>query len=228
MLLLIMAYGNHLRLIEKDVSRHKSGVGEKACVYVVGILAALVLELSHTGELAEHGVAVKYPAKLGVAGNVALNEENVLFGVKSCGDVERKGLVCSAAKLCGVLANGDSVLVNDAVVAAILLGELLEVLEGAEIVTYSKLTGGLNSGKYDFFIFIHCDTSLEKTNSHTIILYLKFPVKTFGRQIITVKPKRLTKAVFGPLQVFWYYSLCAAIVRDLRDLFLQISINPIS
>jgi hypothetical protein len=86
------------------------------------MLCALVLELSHTGELAEHGKAVEHPSKLGVGGDVGLNVECVLFGVKTAGNVEGEGLVGTATEVGGNLTDGDCVLVYDAVKGLIFLG----------------------------------------------------------------------------------------------------------
>ena len=67
----------------------RAGIGEEAGVDVVGVLGGLVLELGHTGELAEHGVAVQHPAQLGVGGHVGLDEQHVLLRVQAAGDVGR-------------------------------------------------------------------------------------------------------------------------------------------
>ena len=78
-------------------------------------------------------------------GDVRLNVERVLLGVKTAGDVEREGLVGAAAKLGGYLTNRDSVLVDYAVEAFIFFRIRLEVLYRAEVVTDSEVSARLNS-----------------------------------------------------------------------------------
>ena len=79
-------------------------------------------------------------------GDVGLNVKGVLFGVKTAGDVEREGLISTAAKLRGHLTNGDRVLVDDAVEAFILLGVDGEVLDRSEVVSNRKVSARLNAG----------------------------------------------------------------------------------
>ena len=87
-------------------------------------LARLVLKLGHTGELAEHGVAVEHPAQLGVGGHMALDEERVLFRVQAAGDVLRELLEGAAAQVGGVLPHGDGVQVGHEIIAVKALGAL--------------------------------------------------------------------------------------------------------
>ena len=155
MLLLVDADGDELGLIEQDIRHHEGRVGEEAGVDVVGVLRALVLELGHAGELAEHGVAVDDPAELGVRGDVTLHEEGVLFGIEAAGDVEGEGLVGAAAQIGRDLAHGDRVLVDDAVIAVIRVGEVGEIADRAEVVSDREDARGLHAGENDFLVFVH-------------------------------------------------------------------------
>ena len=83
MLLLVDTYGNNVGLVEENVRCHKGGVGEQTCVYVLRVLLTLILELCHSGKLAEHGIAIQHPAQLCVCGNVGLHEECILFFIKT-------------------------------------------------------------------------------------------------------------------------------------------------
>ena len=158
MLLLVDADRNYVGLIKQDIRCHKNGVGEKSCVYVVCVLCALVLELSHSRELAEHSEAVEDPSKLGVLVNVRLNVESVLLGIKSASHIERERLVGPAAKLCGDLTHGYRVLVDYAVKALILFGVGREILDRSEVISYSEISAGLNARVGDLFILKHIDS----------------------------------------------------------------------
>ena len=89
MLLLVLPDGNIVRLIQQDVCRHQSGIGKETAVDVLGVFGAFVLELGHTAEFAEHGVAVEDPAEFGVFMNMALDEEGVLLRVQAARDILR-------------------------------------------------------------------------------------------------------------------------------------------
>ena len=119
------------------------------------MLLALILELSHTGELAEHCIAIEHPAKLRVCGHVGLNEECILFWIKTARHIECEGLVGSLAKLRRHLSYGDGVKINYAVECFIVLGETGEVLYCAEVISYCEVSGGLNAGENHLFIAVH-------------------------------------------------------------------------
>ena len=79
---------------------------EQTGVDIIGVLGALVFELRHTGQLAEHGIAIENPAQLGVSGNVALYEQHVLFGIQAAGHIQSQRLVGAAAQFRRILTNG--------------------------------------------------------------------------------------------------------------------------
>ena len=153
-LLLVVADGDEVGLVEQDVGRHARGVSEQAAVYVVGVLGALVLELRHAAELAEHGVAVEHPAELRVAGVVALHKERDLVGVEAAGDVLRKLLHSAAAQVGGHLAHGYGVHVHDAVIGVVVVDHVHPVPDGAHVGAERQITGGLDAGEHGFS-FIH-------------------------------------------------------------------------
>ena len=148
MLALILAHGNVVRLIQQNVRRHECGICEKTAVYVVGVLGALVLKLRHAGKLAEHRVAVEYPAQLCVLVNVALHEKGVLLRVDAAGDVLRKLLKGAAAKLRRVLTHGERVQIGHKVVAVKFVGSRSPVLDRTEVVAEMQVAGGLNARKH--------------------------------------------------------------------------------
>ena len=157
MLLLVAADGDVVRLVEQDVRRHQCGVGEQTAVDVLGVLGALVLELRHARELAEHGVAIEHPAELRVRGHMALDKERVLFRVKAAGNVLRELLNGAPAQVGGVLAHGDRVQVGHEIIAVKDLGAFAPVFDRAQIRPERQVAGGLNAREHDFLcsFFFH-------------------------------------------------------------------------
>ena len=70
------------------------------------MLGAFVLELGHTGQLAELGVARQHPRQLGVGGYMALHKQDVFLGVNAHRQQQGGQLAGAAAQLGGVLAHG--------------------------------------------------------------------------------------------------------------------------
>ena len=155
MLLLVVPHGHQVRLVQQDVRRHESRVGEKARVDVLRVLGGLVLELGHAAQLAEHGIAVQHPAQLSVGGHVALDEEGILLGVQAAGDILGQLAQGPPPQVRRVLPHGDGVLVHDAVVAVIGLAELHPVADGAHIGTQGQFAAGLDAAEYDFSFLVH-------------------------------------------------------------------------
>ena len=156
MLLLVFTDGNQVSLIQQNVRSHERGVGEQTAVDVFGVLCALVLELGHTGQLAEHGVALQDPAQFAVLRNVALDEQSVLFGVQTAGDVLCQLVQGAAAQGSGILTNGQGVQVSHEVIAVKPVCQLCPVLHCAQIVAQMQVTGRLNAGyHYLLFDFVH-------------------------------------------------------------------------
>ena len=90
MLLLVLADRHMRRAIDQDVGRHQARIGVKPDRGVLAVLAGLLLELGHAVEPAEAGDAVEHPGELGVLGDLALVEDDVLLRIDAAGD-ERGG-----------------------------------------------------------------------------------------------------------------------------------------
>ena len=88
-LFLIYSDGDKLRLVKEYICRHKRRIGKEPCVYIVRIFCALVLKLRHSRKLAKHSIAIEYPAKLRMGGNVALYEKRIFLRVKAAGYIKR-------------------------------------------------------------------------------------------------------------------------------------------
>ena len=143
MLLLILADGHIVCLIEQNVRRHEHGVGEESDVDIVRVLLGFVLELGHSRRLAELGVAVEYPRQLGVGADMALNKHDALLRVEPYREQERKGLHGLTSERRGVLPYGYGVQVCHGIDAVIVLAHRFPVAQSAEIVAESRNGGRL-------------------------------------------------------------------------------------
>ena len=152
MLFLIYADGNERRFVKKNIGSHKRRIGEKSGVDILRIFGAFILELRHSGKLAEHSIAVKHPSKLCMCRNVTLNKEKILFGIESACDIYCKGFKRSFAKLCGILTDGYGVHIHNTVDAVIFVFKCTPIFNGTEIIAYCKISRRLNAGKYYFFV----------------------------------------------------------------------------
>ena len=151
MLLLILTDRHEVGLIDENIRRHQHRVGEQARGDVVRVLGGLVLELRHAAQLAELRVAAEHPRKLRVLGHMALNEHDVLRGVKPAGDVLRELVDRAAAQVGGILAHGDGVHIHDAVQAVVLLLQAHPVLDGAHVGAERQLAAGLDAAENSLF-----------------------------------------------------------------------------
>ena len=162
MLLLILADGDVVGLIQQNIRRHEGRIGEEAAVYIVGVLCAFVFELGHAAQLAEHGVAVEDPAQLRVLMHVALEEEHVLLRIKPAGDILRELGGGAAAQLGRILAHGERVQVGHEIEAVKLVRKSSPVSYGAEVVAEVQVAGRLDARKQSLFdggIVIHMSFS---------------------------------------------------------------------
>ena len=155
-LLLVMAHGNQVRLVQQDICCHQSRIGKQAAVDILSMLAGFVLKLSHTGQFAKHGIAVQDPAQLCVLVDMRLDEQGVLLRIQAAGDVLCQLLQSAAAQISRCLTNGDGMQVSHEVEALIQVASGAPVLDGAQIVAQVQITGGLDAGEHsllchDFF-----------------------------------------------------------------------------
>ena len=158
MLFLVCAYGDKVCLIKKNISRHKCRVCKQTCVDVVCVLCGFILELCHTGKLAELCVAVKNPCHLCMCGNVALNKENALFGVNTASKDRSISLQHVLSHCCRLLTNCDCVQVCKGVDAVLVFFVLhnYPVTKCAEVIAQSDGTRGLDSAVYNFLFLCIC------------------------------------------------------------------------
>jgi len=133
-LLLILADGDIVGLIQQDVRRHKGGIRKQAAIDVVGMLGGFVFELGHAGKLAEHGVAVQDPAQLSVLMHMALDEQSVFLRVEAAGNVLGKLGHGTAAQLLGVLTYGYGMEIRHKIKTVKFIGKLGPVFHSAQII----------------------------------------------------------------------------------------------
>ncbi len=154
MLLLIDTDRHFVGLVKQDIRRHQHRVVKQADIDVVSVLGGFVLELGHAAHLAEHGVAVEYPRKLCMGGYMALNKEDRFLRVDTAGDILREQLKRLSAQPGRVLADGDSVHVNNTVDAVVFILEGGEMLNRAQVISQRQMAGGLHARENRLFMGI--------------------------------------------------------------------------
>ena len=154
MLFLVGTNRHQISLIHQNIGGHQHGIGKQTGVDVIGILGGLVLELGHTGQLAEHGVAVQDPGQLGMGRNVGLDKEHTLFRVNTSSQQAGQGAVSIFTQLRRLLTNGDRMLIGHHVDAVELVLHVGPVTDGADIVSQGKLIArGLDTAEDDLLLF---------------------------------------------------------------------------
>ena len=148
MLLLIVPDRHEGGAINQNVGRHQGRIRIETDRGVLAILAGFLLELGHAVEPAEPRHAVEDPGKLGVLGDLALVEHDVLFRIDAAGDEGRGRLADGARQLGRILPHGDRVHVDHAIDAVVALLQRDELHDGAEIVAEMQVAARLHPGKH--------------------------------------------------------------------------------
>lgn len=115
MLFLILAHRHMRRLVEEDVGRLQNGIGIEPQGRALAVLAGLLLELGHAVEPAQGRNTVEHPGELGMAGNVALHEEDRALGIDPAGEQCCCHLARIRAHRFGIVDRGERVLIDDAI-----------------------------------------------------------------------------------------------------------------
>ena len=145
-LLLVLAHGHRVRLVEQDVGRHEHRIVEQADGDALALGAGrLVLELRHAPELAHVGDGVQDPHELAVRRHVALHEDDRALRVDPAGQEEVDQVDGVAPELGTHLPHGDGVQVHGAVHAVVGLLHGYPVLDRAEIVAEVQRARGLDA-----------------------------------------------------------------------------------
>ena len=79
MLFLIHTDRHKIGIIEQNIGSHERRIGKQSSIYIVCVLLRFILKLSHSSQLSVHSIAIKYPCKLGMSGNMALNKNKIFF-----------------------------------------------------------------------------------------------------------------------------------------------------
>ena len=150
MLLLVLA-DRHMRgAIDQNVGRHQVRIGVEPDRGVLAVLAGLLLELGHAVEPAHARDAIEHPGELGVLGDLALVEDDVLLRIDAAGE-ERRGHLARRARQFGrILPHRDGVQVDHAIDAVVALLQRDEFGDRAEIIAEVQIAGRLHAGKHAF------------------------------------------------------------------------------
>ena len=149
-LLLVLADRHVRRAIDQDVGRHQVRIGVEPDRGVLAVLAGLLLELGHAVEPAEPRHAVEHPGELGVLGDLALVEHDVLLRIDAAGDERRGHLADRLGQLVRVLPHRDGVQVDHAIDAVVAVLQLDELDDGAEVIAEVQVAGRLHPGEHLF------------------------------------------------------------------------------
>ena len=163
MLGLILPDRDEVGVVDQDVGCHQHRVGEQAAIDIVGVLGALVLELSHAGQLAKLGIAGQHPGQLGVRGHMALHKKHMVFRVDAHGQQQGGQLAGAAAQLGRDLTHSQAVQVCHHIQAFIIRLQKGPVAHCADIIAQRGRAGGLDA-REDAFAFFFCHSYISLTN----------------------------------------------------------------
>ena len=143
---LVVADRHFVRAVQQNVARHQHRVVEQTGgdAHHSG---GLVFVLRHALKPADGGYAVEQPARLGVRGNVALDEQRALVRVDSAGEQYGRELASLSSQLVGVNVHSDRVQVNDGEEVLFLVLTLDPAFEGADVVAELRVAARLNAAK---------------------------------------------------------------------------------
>ena len=145
-LALVVAHRDGRSVVEEDVGRHETRVGEEPDPDRL-LPLALVLELGHAPELAHGGGALEQPGEPGVLGDVALNEEGAAVRIQPDGEQVERRIERVGPDVHRVDVRGQRMEVDDAVEGVVALLEGHPVPEGPEVVPQGEIAGGRDTGE---------------------------------------------------------------------------------
>ena len=85
MLLLILAHGHAIDLIEQDICCHKRGIVKKPDIDIFRIFGGFVFKLRHSAHIAHRDITIKYPRKRGVLIDLALDKKMGFLRINPAG-----------------------------------------------------------------------------------------------------------------------------------------------
>ena len=199
MLLLVLAHRHVGGVIEQNVGRHQVRIDVEPGRRILAVLAGLLLELGHAVEPAEPRHAVEDPGELGVAGHLALIEDDVAVGVDARGDEGRGHLVRVVGELVGVLEHGDGVEIDHAIKAVMLGLQRHEFGDGAEIVAEMQIARGLHAREHAGLACLHCQPLLRRQRLDASVLTpAPYRLAPAARQGFDAQaPRKLASSVFS-------------------------------
>ena len=139
MLLLILAHGHHVAVVDEDIRRHEHRVREQPVVgrdalgnlLLVGMAALQQPHRRHGGE---------HPGQLAHLGHIGLQEQHRPLRIQAQRQEIHRLVQAVRPHGLGVANRGEGMVVGDEVEALMLLLELNVLLDGAEVVAYVQRT----------------------------------------------------------------------------------------
>ena len=145
-LALIVPYRHLVGAVQYDVPGHENGIVEQSGGHALHS-GGLVLVLGHALQPADGRDAVENPARLGMGGDVALDEQRALVRAKTAGEQHRGQLAGLAAQILRIERRGDRVEVHDAEEVLLIVLLLDPLLERADVVAELRVAAGLDAAK---------------------------------------------------------------------------------
>ena len=147
MLPLVVADRNDVGLVEQDVARHQDRVGEEGGRDEL-LFRRLLLELRHPAELAVARDRRQQPGRLGVRGDVALDEDRRPLGIEPGREQHRRDVAaCPRAARLGSCCDRDRVQVDDAEEGLALLLGLGVLTEPPAVVADVRVAARLDAAE---------------------------------------------------------------------------------
>ena len=135
----------------QDVGSHQCGIGEQACIDIIGLLTCLFLKGRHATQFTDVGVHVEIKIQLDGLGHIALDVDGGLFGVDAAGEVFGQDGASRTLYILRRGVRGQRVPVGDEEIAVVVFLHLHEATHGAVVVAEVKVSGGADAAQYDVF-----------------------------------------------------------------------------
>ena len=148
MLFLIIPYRDMCCVIQQDVRRHQSRIGEQPDRGVLRVFARLILELGHALHPSHTRHAVKDPRKLCVFFHGSLIKDDGFRRVQSRCQIGRCNFTDLIAQGFWILPGGDGVQINDTVDCfVIFVLHINKTFQCTKIIPKRQRSSGLNTRK---------------------------------------------------------------------------------
>mmetsp|Transcript_13690 Transcript_13690/g.39635 ORF Transcript_13690/g.39635 Transcript_13690/m.39635 type:complete len:492 (-) Transcript_13690:32-1507(-) len=142
-LLLVLAHGYQVGLVQEDVCGHEHWIGEQSSAHLLSLLPALLLELDHTVEPANGRHAVQQPLELRMSRHMRLDKHSCPIWVDARCQVGGCHGACGIPELLGIVRYCDGMQIHYTEEGVIRLLEPHPVFNSTHVVSKVQLPGWL-------------------------------------------------------------------------------------